>query len=87
MTYLLEGALERGLPQIWIDELRRHAATAAPATPAVSTALKIGFRANPGVQVRAASAFYPPPPEIDGEDAPHLMSSADDPRRGRRAAW
>jgi cation transport regulator ChaC len=43
MTYLLEGAQERGLPQTWIDELRRHAAAAAPATPA-STTLTIGFK-------------------------------------------
>ncbi|MFL5458325.1 MAG: gamma-glutamylcyclotransferase [Myxococcales bacterium] len=44
MTYLLEGAQERGLPQTWIDELRRHAAAAAPTTPAASTTLKIGFK-------------------------------------------
>jgi cation transport regulator ChaC len=44
MTYLLEGARERGLPENWIDELQRHAATAAPATPAVSTGLKIGLK-------------------------------------------
>jgi len=44
MTYLLEGARERGLPQSWIDELRRHAAAAAPASPVGSTGLKIGLK-------------------------------------------
>ena len=34
MTYLIEGAQERGLPQTWIDELKRHAASASPAQPA-----------------------------------------------------
>jgi len=34
MTYLIEGAQERGLPQTWIDELRQHAASASPAQPA-----------------------------------------------------
>jgi gamma-glutamylcyclotransferase len=43
MTYLIEGAEERGLPRIWIDELRRHRAAAAPA-PAGSTGLKIGLK-------------------------------------------
>src|SRR5918911_3906258 len=33
LQYLVEGAQERGLPQTWIDELKRHAAAAAaPAT-------------------------------------------------------
>jgi gamma-glutamylcyclotransferase len=44
MTYLLEGAEERGLPQIWIDELRRHAKAAAPATAGAATGLKIGLK-------------------------------------------
>jgi cation transport regulator ChaC len=34
LQYLVEGAQERGLPQPWIDELKRHAAAAAPTTPA-----------------------------------------------------
>jgi gamma-glutamylcyclotransferase len=34
LQYLVEGARERGLPQPWIDELNRHAAAAAPTTPA-----------------------------------------------------
>ena len=33
MTYLLEGAQERGLPQSWIEELKRHGAGASPAQP------------------------------------------------------
>ena len=33
LQYLVEGAQERGLPQPWIDELKRHAAAAAPAAP------------------------------------------------------
>jgi gamma-glutamylcyclotransferase len=45
MTYLLEGAQERGLPQSWIDELRRHAATSAPpASPPGGGRLKIGLK-------------------------------------------
>jgi gamma-glutamylcyclotransferase len=44
MTYLLEGALERGLPQTWIDELRGHARAAVEAAPARSTGLKIGLK-------------------------------------------
>jgi gamma-glutamylcyclotransferase len=34
LQYLVEGAQERGLPQEWIEELRRHSAAAAAATPA-----------------------------------------------------
>ena len=33
LQYLVEGAQERGLPQTWIDELKRHAAAAAPSAP------------------------------------------------------
>ena len=44
MAYLLEGAQERGLPRSWIDELRRHAAAAAPAMPVAPTGLKIGLK-------------------------------------------
>jgi len=33
LTYLIEGAQERGLPQTWIAELRKHAESATPATP------------------------------------------------------
>jgi gamma-glutamylcyclotransferase len=43
MACLLEGAEERGLPQAWIDELRRHAESAAPAQPPPGPqGLKIG---------------------------------------------
>ena len=34
LGYLLEGAAERGLPQAWVDELKRHQATASPSSPA-----------------------------------------------------
>ena len=34
LQYLVEGAQERGLPQTWIDELKRHAAAAAPVSQA-----------------------------------------------------
>ena len=34
LEYLVEGAQERGLPQPWIDELKRHAAAAAPVSQA-----------------------------------------------------
>jgi gamma-glutamylcyclotransferase len=34
MTYLVEGARERGLPQSWIDVLERHRAAASPSQPA-----------------------------------------------------
>ena len=34
LQYLVEGAQERGLPQAWVDELKRHAAAAAPSAPA-----------------------------------------------------
>ena len=34
LQYLVEGAQERGLPQPWIDELKRYAAAAAPTAPA-----------------------------------------------------
>ena len=33
LTYLVEGAQERGLPESWVAELRRHASSAAPASP------------------------------------------------------
>jgi cation transport regulator ChaC len=33
LTYLIEGAQERGLPPEWIEELRRHAESASPAQP------------------------------------------------------
>lgn len=33
LEYLIEGAQERGLPESWIEELRRHAASATPARP------------------------------------------------------
>ena len=33
LTYLIEGAQERGLPESWVAELRRHAQSAAPASP------------------------------------------------------
>ena len=33
LGYLIEGAEERGLPQSWIAELRKHAESASPAAP------------------------------------------------------
>ena len=33
LAYLIEGAQERGLPAEWVDELRKHAETAAPSQP------------------------------------------------------
>jgi gamma-glutamylcyclotransferase len=33
MQYLVDGAQERGLPESWIAELRKHAEAAAPAQP------------------------------------------------------
>jgi len=33
IQFLIEGAQERGLPEPWIEELRRHAAAAAPVKP------------------------------------------------------
>jgi len=33
LTYLIEGAQERGLPESWVAELRRHAETASPPQP------------------------------------------------------
>ena len=33
LTYLIEGAQERGLPESWVAELRRHAESAAPVQP------------------------------------------------------
>jgi cation transport regulator ChaC len=33
LTYLIEGAQERGLPPEWIDELRKHAESASPVQP------------------------------------------------------
>jgi cation transport regulator ChaC len=33
LAYLIEGARERGLPQSWVDELEKHAASADPAQP------------------------------------------------------
>jgi cation transport regulator ChaC len=33
LTYLIEGAQERGLPPEWIDELRKHAESASPSQP------------------------------------------------------
>jgi gamma-glutamylcyclotransferase len=45
MTYLLEGARERGLPQSWVQFLERHAAAAAPAQPPPgSGGLKLGLK-------------------------------------------
>src|SRR6184192_2212289 len=45
MTYLLEGARERGLPQSWIEELGHHAAATAPARSAPEPAVrKLGFK-------------------------------------------
>src|SRR6266478_4794853 len=34
LAYLVEGAQERGLPESWVDELKNHAAAAAPSAPA-----------------------------------------------------
>ena len=34
LGYLLEGAAERGLPEAWVAELRRHQATATATVPA-----------------------------------------------------
>lgn len=33
MGYLVEGAQERGLPESWIEELKKHAAAATPVQP------------------------------------------------------
>jgi cation transport regulator ChaC len=33
LEYLIEGAQERGLPESWVEELRKHAAAAAPSQP------------------------------------------------------
>jgi cation transport regulator ChaC len=45
MTYLLEGARERGLPRSWIEELERHQSGAAPASAAPgSGGLKLGLK-------------------------------------------
>ena len=33
LTYLIEGAQERGLPEEWVAELRKHAQSAAPVAP------------------------------------------------------
>src|SRR5258706_2988054 len=33
LAYLIEGAQERGLPQSWIEELRKHAESAGPVQP------------------------------------------------------
>jgi gamma-glutamylcyclotransferase len=45
MTYLLEGARERGLPRGWIEDLERHASGAAPAPSAPGSAgLKLGLK-------------------------------------------
>jgi cation transport regulator ChaC len=33
LMYLVEGAQERGLPQSWVDELKKHAESADPARP------------------------------------------------------
>jgi gamma-glutamylcyclotransferase len=33
LAYLIEGAQERGLPESWVTELRKHAESASPATP------------------------------------------------------
>jgi cation transport regulator ChaC len=33
LTYLIEGAQERGLPESWISELQMHAETAGPSQP------------------------------------------------------
>ena len=42
MSYLIEGARERGLPQVWIEELHRHASAAT--TPVAPAGLKLGFK-------------------------------------------
>ena len=34
IAYLVEGAQERGLPEAWLAQLRQHAASAAPPSPA-----------------------------------------------------
>jgi cation transport regulator ChaC len=45
MTYLIEGARERGLPPSFIDELERYASGAAPAPPAPdSGGIKLGLK-------------------------------------------
>jgi gamma-glutamylcyclotransferase len=44
MSYLLEGAAERGLPGSWLEELRSHAKAAAPPQPEVAAGLKIGLK-------------------------------------------
>jgi hypothetical protein len=45
MTYLIEGARERGLPPSWIEDLERHASGAAPAASgAGSGGLKLGLK-------------------------------------------
>jgi gamma-glutamylcyclotransferase len=33
LGYLLEGAAERGLPESWVEELKRHQAVASPSAP------------------------------------------------------
>jgi hypothetical protein len=33
LGYLIEGAQERGLPESWVAELRKHAEGASPASP------------------------------------------------------
>ena len=33
LTYLIEGAQERGLPETWVAELRKHAESATPVQP------------------------------------------------------
>ena len=43
MSYLLEGARERGLPRSWIEELERHASRATPGTVS-GGALKLGLK-------------------------------------------
>jgi len=43
MSYLIEGARERGLPQSWVEELSRHAASAAPPSMP-SSGLKLGLK-------------------------------------------
>jgi cation transport regulator ChaC len=44
MSYLVEGARERGLPQTWVEELSRHSAAAAPGQPAAGAGLKLGLK-------------------------------------------
>ena len=42
LTYLIEGAQERGLPESWVSELRKHAeGAAAPSPPPGPVGLKI----------------------------------------------